>query len=291
MSARTMCFWAILSLLSIAAPVGMSVSNAQVTPPVTRDIVDAGGHKLGSVTFATLETTPGGITAFDLEGFTAADLRDGSTWHIDATTGEVSSLTLVFEQGDPFVVLLTQLVCTPPAGEDSCAGTLLLLGSIQPFERAFLTATYSCTFPGGLFDGCESAVGSSTAIALVDPDGDGDGVVDADDNCPFDANTDQADGDGDGVGDVCDGDLDGDGVLDVADACLPTASGEVVDATGCTIADRCPCDGDWKNHGKYVSCVSKAAGDFAEAGLIGGSEKGAITSEAARSSCGKKEKK
>jgi hypothetical protein len=36
--------------------------------------------------------------------------------------------------------------------------------------------------------------------------------------------------------------------------------------------------------------VTKAAGDFAKAGLIGGSEKGAITSAAARSSCGKDKK-
>ncbi|HUW81762.1 MAG TPA: thrombospondin type 3 repeat-containing protein [Phycisphaerae bacterium] len=35
-------------------------------------------------------------------------------------------------------------------------------------------------------------------------DADGDGVFDADDNCPAAANADQADADGDGVGDVCD---------------------------------------------------------------------------------------
>ncbi len=42
------------------------------------------------------------------------------------------------------------------------------------------------------------------------PDNDGDGVVNADDNCPDSANADQADADGDGVGDVCDLPQDGD---------------------------------------------------------------------------------
>ena len=200
----------------------------------------------------------------------------------------------------------------------------MILGDTFP-ERSFQIRSYGCTYQADAPAVCQSMEGLVIPIALVDPDGDGDSdgvlddddncpevanpnqtntdgdtkgdacdadddndsVADAGDNCPLDANADQADGDGDGVGDACDGDLDGDGVPDVADVCLPSEAGEMVDATGCSIADLCPCDGDWKNHGKYVSCVSKAAGDFAKAGLIGRSEKGAITSEAAKSSCGK----
>ncbi len=48
---------------------------------------------------------------------------------------------------------------------------------------------------------------------------DGDGVLNANDNCPSNANTDQANRDGDGAGDVCDGDVDGDGVGNADDAC------------------------------------------------------------------------
>jgi hypothetical protein len=41
------------------------------------------------------------------------------------------------------------------------------------------------------------------SVALT-PDADGDGVVDASDNCPLVVNPDQADRDGDGIGDACD---------------------------------------------------------------------------------------
>ena len=49
-------------------------------------------------------------------------------------------------------------------------------------------------------------------ITVGTPDGDGDGVADYADNCPADANADQADLDGDNIGDVCDDDIDGDGM-------------------------------------------------------------------------------
>jgi len=52
-----------------------------------------------------------------------------------------------------------------------------------------------------------------------DPDDDGDGVDDDEDNCPVIAN-DQSDMDGDGAGDVCDDDIDGDGTVNMWD-CAP----------------------------------------------------------------------
>jgi hypothetical protein len=55
----------------------------------------------------------------------------------------------------------------------------------------------------------------------IDPytDGDGDGVVDVDDNCPLVANANQANHDLDSLGDVCDQDDDNDGLLDENDVC------------------------------------------------------------------------
>ena len=53
-----------------------------------------------------------------------------------------------------------------------------------------------------------------------DPDWDGDGILNEDDNCPWVYNPDQADLDRDGVGDACDPDIDGDGWLN-EDDCKP----------------------------------------------------------------------
>jgi Ca2+-binding RTX toxin-like protein len=54
------------------------------------------------------------------------------------------------------------------------------------------------------------------------PDSDGDGVVDARDNCPTVPNPSQANSDGDAQGDACDTDRDNDGVQDGADNCPNT---------------------------------------------------------------------
>lgn len=80
-------------------------------------------------------------------------------------------------------------------------------------------------------------------------DTDGDGVLDAEDNCPFIATDDRTDSDGDGFGDVCDAcvdapgtangcpDADGDNILDADDACPSEA--------GLAAFDGCPdTDGD-----------------------------------------------
>jgi len=83
-------------------------------------------------------------------------------------------------------------------------------------------------------------------------DSDGDGLLDLFDNCPLNANPDQADTDDDGVGDACDNclntanpdqvDADGDGLGDACDACAQDPSNDVDGDGVCGDIDNCPDD-------------------------------------------------
>ncbi|MBP9204537.1 MAG: thrombospondin type 3 repeat-containing protein [Kofleriaceae bacterium] len=100
-----------------------------------------------------------------------------------------------------------------------------------------------------LVGGCAGWLGLDEAVT----DRDLDGVVDVDDNCPDQANPDQADRDGDGRGDAClEGcatpwgvDLDGDAVDDGCDPCVGTGPvGGDEDGDGLVLGcDPCPTGG------------------------------------------------
>ena len=67
-----------------------------------------------------------------------------------------------------------------------------------------VTRLESCRESVSGYDADGAPRGSLWACPSAGPDLDGDGVADAEDNCPFDPNPAQQDGDGDGRGDVCD---------------------------------------------------------------------------------------
>ena len=100
------------------------------------------------------------------------------------------------------------------------------------------------------------------------PDADGDGITDANDNCPTTTNADQADADGDGIGDACDNcvatsnasqaDADSDGVGDACDNCGSTANPDQTNTDGDAFGDACDLDddGDGQSDADEIACGS-----------------------------------
>ena len=88
-------------------------------------------------------------------------------------------------------------------------------------------------------------------------------------------------------------DQDFDGVPDSSDACPNTPPCSLVDAQGCSLDQLAPCAGPasggiWKNHGQYVSAVSKALAEFLAEGLVSPSQAEAVLAAASQSHCGSK---
>ena len=81
----------------------------------------------------------------------------------------------------------------------------------------------------------------------IDPDIDGDGFDNPEDNCPVVSNQLQEDLDEDGLGDMCDFDMDGDGVPNAVDNCPTVFNPGQVDNENDTVGDACDPDLDNDN--------------------------------------------
>lgn len=166
---------------------------------------------------------PGGsntaiVTASDV---TALSSSDNVQFSIDA--GTTADYNLHINEGH----------ITWGNGYSAC---YLAFGTSDFTMREYPSGTAQCQW---IADGEPSCAGLSQACiggGSGDPDSDNDGIADNADNCPNNANTNQADNDNDGLGNVCDNtpdgevlDADNDGISDSTDNCPNDANTDQAD--------------------------------------------------------------
>jgi hypothetical protein len=154
--------------------------------------------------------------------------NDDFSWGFAPQGDSIDRNTCDTETADGGLRLCWHTQTSPQLGAGWRCGADTLLNTSPSFERLVFQAE------------------ADPQTCAVASDSDGDGVCDANDNCPATINPDQTDSDGDGIGDACDvcpfdpnNDADGDGVCGDVDNCPTVANPGQEDADGDGIGDAC----------------------------------------------------
>ncbi len=243
--------WRTVCGLLCAAVIGAGFSAAAKTSATTADVWSGSG---------TPTTTVGsdGSSApasFSYDHQPAGQCCASGAWEFSAQASRTRSIALSWDwQGNhgnngvvirldafvthagvdttvPLVNVGPVYCCAPPSNGFTYSGSVAL--NVQPGD------TYGFRLSGRNNDPYYSPARLAGTLLVDEPDTDGDGVKNGDDNCPTVANADQADTDGDLVGDACDTDDDGDGVLDGQDNCPLVPNADQGNRDGDSVGDAC----------------------------------------------------
>jgi gliding motility-associated-like protein len=230
-----------------------SFTCANVGPnTVTLTVTDASGNTSTGTAVVTVQDliAPTVITrpitvllnANGQASITAAQINNGSTDNCGVNSVTVSPSTFTCANLGPNTVTLT----VTDVNGNTATGTAIVTVSVD-------VSTTGDNDLDGTPDNC-------------DPDDDNDGILDTNDNCPKQANTNQADNDNDGLGDACDNDDDNDGVLDGYDNCPMTYNpdqsdidndglGDICDTVEINVSQAITPDGDGVNDTWFINNI------------------------------------
>ena len=213
-------------LTNVLAP-GSGAASAVVVPNLVYQIRVAGS----------------GFGAFN---FGVDDVGDVSSLNSAAASGAGSILTFNTTgiQVDPGSLAGSWSVLGVTGALSGAQGVIIVPGVSYQVDAAGQRQAFSVAEPCAVDPTTFVLAGATFQISCGSPDGDGDGVPDASDNCPLVVNPDQVDQDLDGLGDLCDPDLDGDGFANEVDNCPDLANPDQSDLDGDGTGDACDADTD-----------------------------------------------
>jgi uncharacterized protein YegL len=179
-------------------------------------------------------------------GGTFTQAANALTWHVDSILDQTYSLSFHIEHASTTswgaLPVLASYTYTDAESNTLALPTLSLgVGTCDRDGDGVLDADDNCADVANPSQADQDGDGIGDAC---DDDVDGDGVPNTGDNCPLLANPGQADQDGDGIGDACDDDVDGDGVLNATDNCVTTPNANQSDLDGDGVGDACDADID-----------------------------------------------
>jgi gliding motility-associated-like protein len=223
-----------------------------ITRPVTVQLNASGAATITAAQVNNGSTDNCGIASISVNQttFTCANIGPNTvTLTVTDVNGNVSTRTAIVTVQDavlPTVITQNAVVNLDANGQATITAAQINNGSSDNCSIATITvspSTFTCANLGAntvtlTITDASGNVATATATVTVsidlattgdndfdgmpnncDTDDDNDGILDTNDNCPLQANTDQGDNDNDGAGDACDNDDDNDGVLDEYDNC------------------------------------------------------------------------